>query len=55
MPDNNERKFVAGALVGALFFVLATKDGAAGSFMNLMFIVVGYYFANGKGPPDGQV
>jgi len=47
MPDGNERKIMAVLLVGALFYVVLFKDGATGSFMNLMFVVVGYYFGNG--------
>jgi hypothetical protein len=47
MPNDNERRTIALSLVGALFYLLIFRDGAAGSFMNLMFVVVGYYFGNG--------
>jgi hypothetical protein len=48
MPDGSERKVIAITLIAALFYVLIFKDGATGSFMNLMFVVVGYYFGNGQ-------
>lgn len=48
MPDGNERRIMAIVLVGALFRVVVFRDGATGSFMNLMFVVVGYYFGNGQ-------
>ena len=54
MPNGGERKIIAMALVGALFYVLIFKDGAMGSFMNLMFVMVGYYFGNGKTPRNGE-
>lgn len=47
MPDSYERRIIAIFLILALFYVLIFKDGATGSFMNLMFVVVGYYFGNG--------
>jgi hypothetical protein len=48
MPDSYERRIIAIALIGALFYVLIFKEGATGSFMNLMFVMVGYYFGNGN-------
>jgi hypothetical protein len=47
MPNDNERRAIALALVGALIYALIFKDGVTGSFMNLMFVVVGFYFGNG--------
>jgi hypothetical protein len=55
MPDGSERRIIAIALVGALYIVLIFNEGAAGSFMNLMFMVAGYYFRNGKTPRNGEV
>ncbi|HZK88611.1 MAG TPA: hypothetical protein VFC56_00540 [Stellaceae bacterium] len=54
MPDGNERKMIALTLVGALFYVLIFRDGATGSFMNLMFVVIGFYFGNGHNRPHNE-
>ncbi|MBV8778726.1 MAG: hypothetical protein JO032_08175 [Alphaproteobacteria bacterium] len=52
MPNGTERKIIAFGLVGALIYAVIFKDGVLGSFMNLMFLVVGYYFGNGHRRPD---
>lgn len=54
MPNGSERKIVAITLIGTLVCVVIFKDGATGSFMNLMFVVVGYYFGNGKTPGNSE-
>ena len=54
MPDGGERRIIAISLIAALFYVLIFKEGATGSFMNLMFVMVGYYFGNSRGPTGDE-
>jgi hypothetical protein len=51
MENGTGRTIIALGLVGTLIYAVIFKDGVMGSFMNLMFVVVGYYFGNNHRPP----
>lgn len=54
MPSGTERRIIVIGLVGAFVYAVIFKDGVIGSLVNLMFLVAGYYFGNGKVPRNGE-
>jgi len=47
---------IALSLVGTLCYLLIfkEKDGLLGSFMNILFVVIAFYFRNDRNRPNGQ-